>query len=217
MRRDEKILAAAEKLFFERSFDGVGVDEIGRAAGTAGSAIYRHFPSKDAILAALFDKTLDTILVRLGEPEEDPTAELNKLVRAFVGLVKSHERLVSIWLREQRSLAERYRREHDRRQRRINQRWIVCLKRCYPDRSTDEIITGTRGVQLLLLSEALRPPGGRRAKQAEELLAQMALDVGEQIGRQQRPITGHRGPRRHPKRAADQPIDRSRIRLVRKS
>ena len=94
MTRDEKILAAAEKLFFERSFDGVGVDEIGKVAGTTGSAIYRHFPSKDAILAALFDKTLDTILVRLGEPDDDPTAELNKLVRAFVGLAKSHERLV---------------------------------------------------------------------------------------------------------------------------
>jgi hypothetical protein len=90
-------------------------------------------------------------------------------------LARSHERLVSIWLREQRSLAERYRREHDRRQRRITQRWIDCLKRCYPNRSTDEIITATRGVQLLLFSEALRPPGGRRAKQAEELLAQMAL------------------------------------------
>jgi AcrR family transcriptional regulator len=174
--RDEKILAAAEKLFFERSFDGVGVDEIGKVAGTTGSAIYRHFPSKDAILAALFDKTLDTILVRLGEPDEDANAELNKLVRAFVGLAKTHERLVSIWLREQRSLAERYRREHDRRHRRINERWIDCLKRCYPDRSTDEIITATRGVQLLLLSEALRPPGGRRAKQAEELLAHMALN-----------------------------------------
>src|SRR5262249_61144596 len=97
------------------------------------------------------------------------------LVRAFVGLAKSHERLVSIWLREQRSLAERYRREHERRQRRINQRWIDCLTRCYPDRSTDEIITATRGVQLLLLSEALRPPGGRRAKQAEELLVQLGL------------------------------------------
>ncbi len=176
MTRDEKILAAAEKLFFERSFDGVGVDEIGKVAGTTGSAIYRHFPSKDAILAALFDKTLDTILVRLGEPDEDANAELNKLVRAFVGLAKTHERLVSIWLREQRSLAERYRREHDRRHRRINERWIDCLKRCYPDRSTDEIITATRGVQLLLLSEALRPPGGRRAKQAEELLAHMALN-----------------------------------------
>ncbi len=73
MTPDEKILAAAEKLFFERSFDGVGVDEIGKAAGTTGSAIYRHFPSKDAILAALFDKTLDTILVRLGNPKRIPS------------------------------------------------------------------------------------------------------------------------------------------------
>jgi AcrR family transcriptional regulator len=173
--RDEQILAAAEKLFFERSFDGVGVDEIGKVAGTSGSAIYRHFPSKDAILAALFDKVLDTLLARVGEADEDPVADLEKLLRAFVSLVKSHERLVAIWLREQRSLAERYRREHDRRHRRITERWVTCLQRCYPDRSTDELTTATRGVQLLLLSEALRPPGGRRAKQAEELLVQMGL------------------------------------------
>lgn len=175
MTRDEQILAAAEKLFFERSFDGVGVDEIGKVAGTSGSAIYRHFPSKDAILAALFDKVLDTLLVRIGEPDTDPDADVEKLLRAFVSLVNSHERLVAIWLREQRSLAERYRREHDRRHRRITERWVTCLQRRYPDRSTDEITTATRGLQLLLLSEALRPPGGRRAKQAEELLVQLAL------------------------------------------
>jgi hypothetical protein len=97
--RDEQILCAAEKLFFERSFDGVGVDEIGRVAGTSGSAIYRHFPSKDAILAALFDKTLDTLLVRVGEPEQDPHADLEKLLRSFASLTNSHNRLVSIWLR----------------------------------------------------------------------------------------------------------------------
>lgn len=177
MTRDEQILVAAEKLFYERSFDGVGVDEIGRVAGTSGSAIYRHFPSKDAILAALFDKTLDTLLARLGEPDEDPQADLEKLVRSFVSLTNSHERLVAIWLREQRSLAQRYRREHDRRQRRVTERWIGCLQRCYPGRSTDDIITATRGVQLLLLSEAMRPPGGRRAKHAEELLAQLGLSA----------------------------------------
>jgi AcrR family transcriptional regulator len=173
--RDEQILAAAEKLFFERSFDGVGVDEIGKVAGTSGSAIYRHFPSKDAILAALFDKVLDTLLVRIGEPDEDPSADLEKLLRGFVGLARSHERLVAIWLREQRSLADRYRRDHDRRQRRITERWVSCLQRCYPGRSTDDAITATRGLQLLLLSEALRPPSGRRAKRAEDLLVEMAL------------------------------------------
>jgi AcrR family transcriptional regulator len=172
---DEKILAAAEKLFYERSFDGVGVDEIGKMAGTSGSAIYRHFPSKDSILAALFDKTLDTLLVRLGEPDEDPAADLEKLVWAFVSLAASHEQLASIWLREQRSLAQEYRRGHGRRQRRVTDRWTGCLKRCYPERGTDELVTAARGVQLLLLSEALRPPGGRRAKHAEELLVALAL------------------------------------------
>lgn len=175
MTRDEQILAAAERLFFERSFDGVGVDEIGKAAGTSGSAIYRHFPGKDAILAALFDKVMDTLLVKIGEPEADPVADLQKLLRGFVAVARSHERLVAIWLREQRSLAERYRRDHDRRQRRITERWVECLQRSYPDRSADDLITATRGLQLMLLSEALRPPGGRRAKHAEDLLVEMAM------------------------------------------
>ncbi|TGD87540.1 TetR/AcrR family transcriptional regulator [Mycolicibacterium sp. CH28] len=174
MTRDEQILTAAEKLFFERSFDGVGVDEIGKVAGTSGSAIYRHFPGKDAILAALFDKVLDTLLVKIGEPADDPAEDLEKLLRGFVTVARSHERLVAIWLREQRSLAERYRRDHDRRHRRITERWVGCLQRCYPGRSADDLMTATRGVQLLLLSEALRPPGGRRAKDVEDLLVEMA-------------------------------------------
>lgn len=174
MTRDEQILEAAEKLFFERSFDGIGVDEIGKVAGTSGSAIYRHFPGKDAILAALFDKVLDTLLVKIGEPLDDPAEDLETLLRGFVAVARSHERLVAIWLREQRSLAERYRRDHDRRLRRITERWVGCLKRCYPGRSADDLMTATRGVQLLLLSEALRPPGGRRAKNAEDLLVDMA-------------------------------------------
>lgn len=173
--RDEEILSSAEKLFFERSFDGVGVDEIGRASGSSGSALYRHFASKDAILAGLFDKVLDTLLMRIGEPDDDPDVELEKLMRSFASLATCHERLVAIWLREQRSLAQRYRREHDRRHQRITERWMSALHRRYPERSTDEITTATRGVQLLLLSEALRPPTGKRAKQAEEQLVQMGL------------------------------------------
>lgn len=173
--REEQILGAAERLFFERSFDGVGVDEIGKAAGTSGSAIYRHFANKDAILAALFDKVLDTLLIRIGEPVDDPQADLERLLRAFAGLVASHERLVAIWVREQRSLAQRYRDQHDRRQKRVTERWVSCLQRCYAEASTDELVTATRGVQLLLLSEAFRPPGGRAAPHAQELLVNLGL------------------------------------------
>lgn len=173
--REDRILAAAEQLFFERSFDGVGVDEIGRTAGTSGSAIYRHFPSKDAILAALFDKILDTLLIRIGEPTDDPHADLEGLLRGFAGLVASHERLVAIWIREQRSLAERYRHQHDRRHKRVTERWVSCLQRCYTGASADELMTATRGVQLLLLSEAFRPRGGRAAPHAPDLLVKLGL------------------------------------------
>lgn len=175
MSRDQEILAAAEKLFFERSFDGVGVDEIGRAAGVSGSAIYGYFSSKDEILSALFGQALDAVLLRLGEPESDPWAELDKIVRSFAELTSAREALAAIWVREQRSLAQSYRREHDRRHRYITERWASCLERCYPGHTGDEIITVTRGLQLLLMSEALRPPTGRRARDAVELLVRMAL------------------------------------------
>ena len=171
--RDQEILRSAEKLFFERSFDGVGVDDIGRAAGLSGSAIYRHFGSKDEILAALFDKVIDAILLRMGLPDPDPRTDLDNLLRAYVDLAVRYERLAAIWIREQRSLSERYRREHDRRQRRINDRLVGSLERCFPSRTRDEIVTAARALQLLMFSESLRPAAGRRAPDAEGILLAM--------------------------------------------
>lgn len=173
--REQQILSSAERLFFERSFDGVGVDEIGRAAGLSGSSIYRHFSSKDEILAALFDQVIEAILLRMGVPDEDPHRDLEGLLRAYVDLAVRYERLAALWIREQRSLADRYRREHDRRQRMINDRLVDSLSRCFPRRTRNEIVTVARGLQLLMFSEALRPPGGRRAPDAEEMLLAMAL------------------------------------------
>lgn len=54
--RAERILAAAARLIASRGFHGVGMAEIGAEAGIVGSGIYRHFPSKEAILVALLDR-----------------------------------------------------------------------------------------------------------------------------------------------------------------
>ncbi|WP_327241822.1 TetR/AcrR family transcriptional regulator [Streptomyces sp. NBC_01320] len=174
MPRHQEILLAAEKLFFERSFDGVGVDDIGKAAGTSGSAIYRHFSGKDEILAALFSRMLDELLVQSGKPGSDPYEELDSLLRGFIELAMSHEKLAAIWVREQRSLADPYRREHFRRLHRFSDRWVECLGRCYQGRSREELVVAARAVQTMLLSEALRPPETRRLGSAPELMLQMA-------------------------------------------
>lgn len=51
-RRDE-ILDAASALFSERGYADVGVDEIGAAVGISGPSVYNHFPSKQAILVGI--------------------------------------------------------------------------------------------------------------------------------------------------------------------
>jgi AcrR family transcriptional regulator len=173
--REQDILAAAEKLFFDRSYDGVGVDDIGKAAGVSGSAIYRHFSGKEEILAALFDKAIDGMLMNVAEPHPDALVDLRNLLKAFLQFNSRYSLLAAIWIREQGTLSEKYRRGHDRRQQRFMDRWVSALTRCYPDRAVDELATAARAVQLLLMSEALRRPGGRRAKNTDDILLDMAF------------------------------------------
>ena len=47
----QRILAVARDLFYERGVRAVGVDEIAEAAGTNKMTLYRHFASKDLLVA----------------------------------------------------------------------------------------------------------------------------------------------------------------------
>lgn len=49
-----RITAAALQLFAERGIDGTSVRDIALAAGVAEGALYRHFPSKEALARSLF-------------------------------------------------------------------------------------------------------------------------------------------------------------------
>ena len=175
MNREQRILQAAEKLFSERSFDGVGVDAIGKEAGVTGSAIYRHFASKDEILAVLFDQATDALLLRIGEPLDDPRDELVRLIHAHVEFAVSHQRLASIWAREQRTLAAANQRNFRRRQHLYTERWINALDKCYPGHSREELVSTVRAMHALITSDATRPPGGKRAPELQTLLISLAL------------------------------------------
>jgi AcrR family transcriptional regulator len=51
--RRSAILHAAADLFAERGFERVSLEDLGAAVGISGPAVYRHFASKQAVLAAL--------------------------------------------------------------------------------------------------------------------------------------------------------------------
>lgn len=95
-RRDE-ILRAARKLFVEHGIPGSSMRLLAREVGVTEGALYRHFPSKEEIVATLFENEARSFHDRLVEGVEafadgrepassktDPWAQLDALVRAFI-------------------------------------------------------------------------------------------------------------------------------------
>jgi AcrR family transcriptional regulator len=137
--RPALILAAAKELFYERSFSAVGVDELGERAGVTGPAIYRHFRGKDEILATLFDDAIDRLNEATAGQFDDPFEELEALARGHAVFTLQERKLAGVKIREERSLANPYRRRLHRRERRYIDRWTACMQRCYPDRDPARI------------------------------------------------------------------------------
>ena len=65
------LLRAASHLFREKGIDGVGVAEIAKEAGLTHGALYKHFPSKDALAAEAFDYAIASKNAETGASGED--------------------------------------------------------------------------------------------------------------------------------------------------
>ncbi len=81
-----QLLSAAERLFAERGFLAVRLEDIGAAAGVSGPAIYRHFPNKESLLVEL----LVGISARLLAGARDVTAHNADPAAALDGLIDFH-------------------------------------------------------------------------------------------------------------------------------
>jgi AcrR family transcriptional regulator len=156
--RAAKILAAASRLFHERGFHGVSVDEIGKEAGVVGSALYRYFSGKDEILATLFNEAMDRVVVNTDQMFDDPRAEIDFLVRHHARFVVANRELVSIYAQEYRFLVEPWRRMFVRRMQDHATRWEHALRRCFPDADPVRIGTAVQAAIGMLHSVVYWPP-----------------------------------------------------------
>ncbi len=84
-----KILNSAFKLFSERGFDGVSIRDIAADAGLTNPALYRHYPSKEALGLALYRKSYDAVLERIEgkvKPSMSGIEKLDAYIEACVDL-----------------------------------------------------------------------------------------------------------------------------------
>ncbi|MFI9332169.1 TetR/AcrR family transcriptional regulator [Kitasatospora sp. NPDC052868] len=104
LRRDaaqnrEKLLRAAWEVFAELGPDA-GVEEIAARAGVGMGTLYRRFPTKESLLAALSDEILDSILDcfrRAAEQQPDDRALEQALWDTGTVLAVRHGWLTRLW------------------------------------------------------------------------------------------------------------------------
>jgi AcrR family transcriptional regulator len=109
MSRRDEILATAAELFAARGFHGVSVSDIGAACGISGPALYKHFASKDAVLAEMLVSISERLLA-VGRERSDaaPSSEaaVAALVDWHVDFALRHRPLIVVQDRDWESLPE---------------------------------------------------------------------------------------------------------------
>ncbi len=83
----ERILRAAVVLFRERGYHGSSMRTLARALRMEAASLYYHFCSKQEILFAILDRTLDDLLAGVGRAvasADGPQARLRAAVRFHV-------------------------------------------------------------------------------------------------------------------------------------
>ncbi|CAM2927018.1 TetR/AcrR family transcriptional regulator [Saccharomonospora xinjiangensis] len=135
--RREQLLTEAAELFRRRGFTDVSMEDIGKAAGIAGPSVYRHFPSKAALLAAIGRRAGDRLMLaadqalRASAPADEREA-LRRLADSYVRTLTGPPELLVAFSVDHVHIDEKDRPELLRIQRDYVAQWVRLLEVVHP-------------------------------------------------------------------------------------
>lgn len=139
--RREEILRTAADLFARRGFHGVSVADLGAACGMSGPALYKHFPSKDAVLADMLVSISEQLLAegrRRVAAASSPGEALASLIEWHTDFALGNKSLIVVQDRDWSSLADEARERVRSLQRAYVEVWAEQLRRCQPQLTAKE-------------------------------------------------------------------------------
>jgi TetR/AcrR family transcriptional repressor of nem operon len=81
----ERVIDAAAKLFREKGFDGIGVDDLMMSAGLTHGGFYRHFSSKEELISEASERAMGQSLDNWRRViEQDPDNALDRLTKNYL-------------------------------------------------------------------------------------------------------------------------------------
>jgi AcrR family transcriptional regulator len=140
--RRAALLDAAARLFADRGFERVTLEDIGGAAGISGPAVYRHFAGKQAVLAAILVDASQGLLAggqAVIDREPDAAAALRELVAFHVAFAVANAPVIRVQDRDLDSLADADQRRVRTLQREYVELWVAQLARLDPSAATAEL------------------------------------------------------------------------------
>ncbi len=133
--RRQQILSTAAELFAQRGFHGVSVADLGAAVGISGPALYRHFASKDAMLAEMLvsiSEELLTVGAARAEVAGSPEEALRALVAWHTDFALHNKPLIVVQDRDWDSLPDEAREKVRSLQKAYVDLWSDQLRAVHP-------------------------------------------------------------------------------------
>ena len=166
-----QLLSAAERLFAERGFLAVRLEDIGAAAGVSGPAIYRHFPNKESLLVELLVGISTRLLAGARDVRarnSDTAAALNDLVDFHLDFALGESDLIRIQDRDLAHLPEAAERQVRKAQRQYVEVWVGVLRELNPRLAeADARLTAHAAFGLLNSTpHSMKSPDGSRSRPA---------------------------------------------------
>ncbi|PBC54998.1 TetR/AcrR family transcriptional regulator [Rhodococcus sp. ACPA1] len=169
--RREKILGTAITMFRERGFRGVSMADIAEAIGVTAGASYRHFESKEDILATAIHRASERVVLGLSDalaPATSAEDALDRLLQSYVNICVENSDLIAVSLSEMHHVPEAMAKRQER-VRLFNEEWTHCLAVTRSELSHPEataLVTAITG----LVTESVRSRRvGRRPRLSDDL------------------------------------------------
>jgi AcrR family transcriptional regulator len=177
-------MEVAARLFASRGYHAVGVNDIGAELGLTGPALYRHFPSKEALLVAVFDGVITDNLTGIREiisSTEDPREAFRAMVEHHINFVDEQSANLTTWRQEFHNLPSADSRRLRRLQRLYMEEWVHVISELHPQLDDAEARAVAHAV-IGLLQSPTEYRSGLPPDQLGDLLFRLAMAVADGAG-----------------------------------